>query len=648
MTRWLLAGLLIATAQLGIVTALGQHDDSDPLNQLGARATHGAVPDYVDDGVCANCHRELFDSFQAVGMAQSLRAAPRAKRIERFGEVFIQEASQRHYRIDQRQDGTLTFSRYQLDENSQPINRIDIDIDWVLGSGNRARSYLYQTSHGELFMLPLSWYSEAGQWRMSPGFEHAAHQGVSRKITRECLFCHNAYPEVPTDSDAAWQPHTFPASLPEGIGCQRCHGPGAPHVRQALSGSTLDETRAAITNPSSLPPERRDSVCFQCHLLPAESVEGVRVLGRGVYSFRPGERLGDYLRNVDIATRASNADRFEINHHGYRLTQSACFRESDGALSCISCHNPHEKPESAALRSNASAVCEQCHAVDRHEKTEAATENCVDCHMPTRRTNDVIEVTMTDHKISTGPFDAAALRAPVESREFVDVTNVTTFDVGAAPSGSEARLYRDMAALRSNRLVEAARRELGAHLDEHQYPDPAPYIDLAKAQIALGELPAAERTTRQMLGEHSDNAAIYSLLGTALLGQRKTTSAAAALTRSTQLRADPETQFNLAAAHLARSDIDAAEAAIDKALELRPLMAPAWKYRGLIHRARGNIAGAESALRQALAIEPADTSVYAELVDVLRVNGKPAEANRYLELGLRVSANPAALLRLRQ
>ena len=100
---------------------------------------------------------------------------------------------------------------------------------------------------------------------------------------------------------------------------------------------------------------------------------------------------------------------------------------------------------------------------------------------------------MTDHKISTGPFDVAALSAKIDSREFVDVTGVQMFDFGEPVSGNEASLYREMAALRSNRLVEPARRQLGAHLDEHAYADPAPYIDLATADQRAHRLQLTEK-----------------------------------------------------------------------------------------------------------------------------------------------------------
>ena len=119
------------------------------------------------------------------------------------------------------------------------------------------------------------------------------------------------------------------------------------------------------------------------------------------------------------------------------------------------------------------------------------------------------------------------------------------------------------------------------------------------------------------------------------------------MTRSSELAADPETHFNLAAAHLTRGDVSAADSEIDKALEMRPLMAVAWKYRGLIRKAQGDNDAAEAALRRALAIDPNDSAAYAELVPLLRQIDKSREAERYLEVGLRVSANPSALEPLR-
>ena len=586
---------------------------------------------YVDDLACATCHRTLYDSFQDVGMSQALKAPGNARPIEAFGETYYHGASDRYYRIDRGEDRSLTFTRYQQGVDGKPINQIRIPIDWVLGSGNRARSYLYQTDHGEMFMLPLSWYSEEQVWRMSPGFEHASHQGIDRKIMRTCMFCHNAYPDVPAGSDQRWQAQTFPQSLPEGIGCQRCHGPGARHVRTVLAGSSLEEIHGAIVNPRKLEAEKRDSVCFQCHMLPSATIEGVRRVGRADYSYRPGELLTDYIVNVDASEEGlSSEERFEINHHGYRFSQSACYRESEGAFACISCHNPHEKPESEAFRQSSSAVCQECHGdvpTLHPDANVTAQTDCIGCHMPTRRTLDVVEVTMTDHRIATGPFDHEALVAPRE-REYRPVTGIGLLEFGDAPEAEAANYYRLAAALRANRFVSAARQGLEAHLEAYDHDDPTPEIDLSLGQIKDGDFAAAERTARALIAERQDIASVYGVLGTSLLGQRRNREAIAAFSRAFELEEDPETAFNLAAAYLGTGDTARADRYIDEAIRLRPLMGIAWRYRGLLRKSDGRLAEAQDALVRALEINPRDTGAY-------------------YELGLRSSANPARLENLR-
>jgi hypothetical protein len=56
-----------------------------------------------------------------------------------------------------------------------------------LGSGDHARTYLCQTPGGETFQLPLAWYSQIRGWGMAPGFDRPDHEGVLRRVRRECL-----------------------------------------------------------------------------------------------------------------------------------------------------------------------------------------------------------------------------------------------------------------------------------------------------------------------------------------------------------------------------------------------------------------------------------------------------------------------------
>ena len=140
------------------------------------------------------------------------------------------------------------------------------EVDFVLGSGHHVRTYLHRTASNTLVQLPLAWYAEkGGYWAMNPGYDRPDHQGFLRSVTYDCMFCHNAYPEIPGNVTSRSTPMF--SSVPEGIDCQRCHGNGDKHVALASSpASRPEEIRNAIVNPSRLTPERQMEVCLQCHL----------------------------------------------------------------------------------------------------------------------------------------------------------------------------------------------------------------------------------------------------------------------------------------------------------------------------------------------------------------------------------------------
>ena len=626
---------MLACVVLFVTNAFAQADD--PLKQLNTRATVGAAADYVADEACGQCHSEKYRSYQEVGMAQSLRSPNNAQTIESFGEVYFHAPSQRYYKIEA-EDGQLTFHRYQQDKQGNPINALSLPIDWIVGSGNRSRSYMYQTEWGELFLLPLSWYSEENIWAMSPGFEFSNHAGIQRKVQRECMFCHNAYPEVPAESDHYWQVDIFPRELPEGTGCQRCHGPGASHIRTAMSGAGVDQIRSAIVNPAKLAPVERDSVCMQCHLLPSATIAGSRRFGRTDYSFRPGEVLSDYLVHIDVTEQDTpQSERFEINHHGYRLLQSECYQQSEGALGCISCHDPHIKQKGAEFRTSVANVCQDCHN-EPHVTPVSATADCVSCHMPTRRTQDVIEVTMTDHRISKGPFDHAKLIAK-KPKAVPNFTSLTTLDFGHPPESDEAAIYRAVSAIRATRSVEDAERGLRQTLPIVSPEDPTPLLDLAQAQLYAGLDQLAIQTTAAITARHPEVHVGHSLKGLASLSAGRPETAIPALQKSLSLQEDPETHFNLGLAYEGNGQLAEAKAQMKKAIELRPTMAAAWRALARIHNKNDDRTAALDALSQAITLEPGDLAAYDEIIQLFRASGYMAEFLRYRELAQRLRDN---------
>ena len=589
------------------------------------RITEGPAGGYVEDQVCRDCHVSHYDSYQHVGMAQSFKSVPNAKRIEKFGEVFYHELSNRYYQM--LIDGDeMTFRRFQKDDAGNEINVIEVPVDWVLGSGNRTRSYLYQTDHGEIFQLPIGWYSEGQHWEMSPGFEAPDHQGLTREINRECMFCHNAFPEVKNDNHGAAS--HFPATLPEGTGCQRCHGPGGQHVTSALTGEGLEEIRSAIVNPGKLTGARRDSICMQCHLLPAITVTSPVRFGRGDFSYRPGELLSDYFYLLDVEEGGiTDADRFEINHHGYRMMKSACY--SEGGITCIDCHNPHVKPESAAFRETVAGVCQDCHENVTHQ-AEVSTTGCVDCHMPTRRTRDVVHVTMTDHWIAKGPFDEAALTAPV-APETRPVTDIRPLAFGDHGPDEDMKTYEAVAAIRANRSVDVAVQSLLEALSAKEYEHYTPYLDLAQGWLKLGNYAQAEAFARGLVNGDPNLVVAHDILGLSQMALGKTTQAKLSFRRSLALQPEPEVHLALASLYFDSNSLTLADVELDKALALRPLMARAYRMKGRISAQLGNATRAAEHFRRSLEIEPGDHATYEELAVVLRRAGDKEEAARFLE-----------------
>ena len=581
---------------IALLVALATAAGPAPDQPAGRRRAEG---DYVADSACATCHPAKYASYQGVGMAQSMRRPRREVLIEDFRNAhFFHQPSNSHFEMAWK-DGKLLFRRYQLDGGGRRINFLEQQVDWIVGSGHRSRVYLYRTPSGEMYQLPIAWYTQERAWGMAPGYDRPDHDGVTRAVRRECLFCHNAYPEVKEGSDAHWMPQVFPAALPEGTGCQRCHGPGAAHVRAAVSGSEA-ETRAAIVNPARLSPPLRDSVCFQCHLLPAVSLIGARRFERGDYSFRPGQPLGDYMLHVDIDEPGRARDeRFEINHHAYRLRQSACYIK--GGISCISCHDPHQPLRSDPRLAGVTKVCLGCHQQHERKSETVAADDCVSCHMPRRRTQDVVRVVMTDHRIQRRP-PPGDLLAPLAEHD-PDIKGVELFDRSEAPPGALGELYRAVAVLRAMPRNTAAAnfvtRNLGATTSA------VPRYDLIAARLQQQRFEEAFDLLAALGPAVESDPQLRSWRGIAEVGLGKTDEALVDLRAAAAAAPEqPEIPFNLATVLHRTGHDEEALPLLTKAVALRPNFVAAFVMRAetldALHRRREAIADA----RRALAIDP--------------------------------------------
>ena len=299
--RTLLWGLALTTLGAGLA-AWRWHSQSKPVATVTPIArVYGSAPGYVGSQPCASCHRKISESFQRTEMARSWSLVADAPPIEQDGEVHDAK-SDLHYKIERRDEG-LFVREYLLDEEGQEIHSHEVEVSYAVGSGLHGRSYVSQ-DRGYLTFLPVAWYSDAGHWALSPGYEKTNIR-FSRSVPPQCVGCHNAEPTFIAGSG-----NRYRLPLPHGIGCESCHGPGGEHVeqqRRAMTGGEQpDDAHSAIVNPARLPPDLQQDVCLQCHLL-GETV--VMQPGKDTFDFRPGLRLRDYRNDFFISEQTGERDR---------------------------------------------------------------------------------------------------------------------------------------------------------------------------------------------------------------------------------------------------------------------------------------------------------------------------------------------------
>jgi len=624
----LFAGLglaaFLALPHLTIGEETATETPPDPLAAHGYSVTTGAAPGYVDDRACASCHHAIYESYQEVGMAKSFYRPRPENAIEDFENNRLHHTASNRYYEMYWEDDKLVFRRFMAEEDGTPYNLYEQEVDWIMGSGHTSRVYLFRTPAGELYQLPIAWYSQTQSWGMAPGFDRPDHLGLIRRVRRECMFCHNAYPDVPEGSDGYAAPHLFPAELPEGIGCQRCHGPGAEHARLAMADEVdFKAVAASIVDPGELTPELRDSVCFGCHLQPSVALPGVRRFGRDDYSFRPGEPLSDYLVTIEIEERRrARWERFEINHHPYRLRQSVCYLESEpGVLSCLTCHDPHRKVPAEKRAEHYRTACLGCHQLDAltakvgdDETAHTESGDCVACHMPRTRTQDVVQVVMTDHLIQRKP-GGEELLAPLRERD-PDLVGVELYDPPRELKGLEGEIYRAAAVVRATKgTSRAAVFHLGKTLFQLETTATEPWLDLAEGLLKQREFLTAREIMDDLLEREGEILGARERRAIALVGLGEAEEAIAELRGI--LEKDPdaiEARFNLGRILLGYGEAEKALPELERAVELRPNFAAAWHYLG---EARAELDQPEAAIEahtRALAIDPD----YDKAVDALR------------------------------
>jgi hypothetical protein len=257
-------------------------------------------------------------------------------------------------------------------------------VAYAVGSGRHGITMLAKDQQGIDRELRVSYFAENQSWGETKGIEFAPRDAgdqvgvrLAAKSLHKCLHCHTTwFRSVEQRSEDPLRPE----AADNGIGCERCHGPGLNHVKAAQSGSA--ELAIALT-PKTPSLERLKS-CAECH-----AADGKVPLDDPEF------------------TRAQ----------GTTFLFSRCFTASKDRFGCTTCHDPHRSVETST--SHYEAKCLSCHGAIKQGPIAPscpvnATAGCISCHMPkvddpSRRSR------FTDHHIRIHR-DAAAGHASLQGR----------------------------------------------------------------------------------------------------------------------------------------------------------------------------------------------------------------------------------------
>lgn len=315
------------------------------VSSLGAQTSR--LPAYIGSQVCQGCHSGPFATQGKTGHAGALHRAAQHP----LASVFAPTSPLRRgeeFRFDFHSTGGQLGVQV-----SGPRDVVDVPLDWAFGSGVQAVTFVSKISKDWYLENYFSYYAATNSLGPTPG------QGALQpKELREavgllyetadpragilgCFECHSTGP-VSFGAEGEIAP------TEAGVHCEVCHGPGSNHVQSP--------TKESIVNPRRMSAAQMNEFCGRCHRTPGS----------------------------DGSTPDWNY-AWNVRHQPIYLGQSSCFTKSEGALSCLTCHQPHE-----ALRRNDAAYygerCATCHNSETNAPPPVcATDSgssCIDCHMP--------------------------------------------------------------------------------------------------------------------------------------------------------------------------------------------------------------------------------------------------------------------------
>jgi predicted CXXCH cytochrome family protein len=423
------APLLLGVVAIAYLSALGVSADLEATAlQPGRTGASTQSADFLGSESCKSCHEDQYDSWKKSLHVQMTRPIEEARVLGDFrpgarltkdgrtyemntrdGRRFVtiapgrprperpfdlaqgrpEPVEGRGARVPNASQTASTRERASLDDE-------EFEVHYTLGA-RRFQGYLSRLPDGRIYVLPVFWHVETGQWidfrEITPLPPEEAKPDAPHDFRQiwnvNCFNCHAT--NLAQNFDTASK--TYRTSWTEmGIGCEACHGPGREHterMRAWKAGETLKPATLSVVSPRTASPRQVFDTCGYCHGNKTNYFPG----------FRAGDRYEDYalpfLISQPIPPEDPQGDfwpdgRPNRFNRPQAITATGCFLK--GKVTCTSCHVGHAARNDHALKlplEQSNGLCTQCHsgfddrtlsAHTRH-KADSAGSRCVECHM---------------------------------------------------------------------------------------------------------------------------------------------------------------------------------------------------------------------------------------------------------------------------
>lgn len=584
--------------------------------------------DYVGEQTCQSCHLGIHSTHNQTGMGRSFHRMRPEIVVADFKDKneLVVERTAVHYRMIER-DGRYFQRQYLVDPLGREYAADEHELLYAVGSNNHNRGYILKVGDG-FYQAPVCWYPQVDRWELCPGFERK-NDHFGRELSDTCTFCHNGAMTLVEGTRNHWiEP------IVEGIGCERCHGPGELHVQKWKKSPNVDrsEKDRTIVNPIDLPREERLSVCLQCHLGSARSTERVGRHDVALRSFRPGQHLTEVMMPFRYVEQTRYD--FSISSQADRMMLSACYVESGGAMECLTCHNPHvttyleDRPKDLF-----NSKCGSCHATDDCAAPiadrQAAEDNCVSCHMRKAEPEDQRFTAFTDHWIRRTIDESTR-----DLRSSTKLEPIFPERLAALPKGEQA-YYR----ARANFLLAAEAtlswrpRMYGEAEGQFReaiangFDNDASRFFLGKTLVFLERREDAIREFSAALRHSPDHRDAAFALGQTLSEIGRPSESMATYTKLLTARPDDAmalAEYGRVAWSLRK--FREALAAYERAVQLEPRNATYWMNLGMVLSTLGRFDEAALIGERAIALAPDNERIWYFYANVMREAGRPAEA----------------------